>query len=318
MNSSFHKILNRMVLFTALIVAGIILFWDNFIGLAMNNIWLNGVIIGVAAFGIITCFADVFRLVPEYKWMKNFFYARPGAPIPVLPPFILRPVAKMLTSVRVQRKPYISSQTLNAFLDIIMGRFEDQREQNRYSTNVLIFLGLLGTFWGLLMTIGAFGSVVGGAEISGNALAAVEKLQQELVAPLSGMGTAFSSSFLGLAGSLIVGFLSLQTSLAQNALFRELEENLSNHTKLFGYLSQPESGEETMLPYIQNAAFELSRSTDSMTKSVKELSRHIRERDKQTNSALAKLYSVINSASKREKQSAKKKENKNVAKQRAK
>ncbi|MDR0449139.1 MAG: hypothetical protein LBG89_01600 [Rickettsiales bacterium] len=295
MNNQFHKTLNRMVLFTALIVAIIILFWDDFLNIAMVNIWLNGAILGAAAFGTFTCFLDVFRLVPEYRWMKNFFYARPGAAVPQLPPFVLRPVAKMLTAVRVQHKPYISSQTLNAFLDIIMGRFEDTREQNRYTTNILVFLGLLGTFWGLLHTIGAFGMLVDGMDFGTDFAAATEAMRSGLTAPLAGMGTAFSSSFLGLAGSLMVGFLALQTTLAQNAIFRELEENLSNYTKLFGYLSQPESGEETILPYVQTAAFELSRSTDKMTKSVNELSKHIRERDKQMNAAIGRLSIAIDS-----------------------
>ncbi|MDR2685718.1 MAG: hypothetical protein LBB23_03020 [Rickettsiales bacterium] len=293
MNNQFHRILNRMVLFTALIAAGAILFWEEFLKLAMNNIWLNGCIIGVIAFGILSCFLDVFRLVPEYKWMKLFFYSRPGTPVPQLPPFILRPVAKMLTSVRVQHKPYISSQTLNAFLDIILGRFEDQREQNRYTTNILIFLGLLGTFWGLLNTIGAFGAIVGALDPAAASGSVVETMRESLAAPLAGMGTAFSSSFLGLAGSLIVGFLALQTSLAQNALFRELEENLSNFTKLFGYLSQPESGEETMLPYIQAAAVELSKSTDAMTKSVHDLGIHIKARDQQLSGAINKLNTAV-------------------------
>jgi hypothetical protein len=295
MNNQFHKILNRMVLFTALIAAIIILFWGDFLDILLTNIWLNGAILGAGAFGIMSCFLDVFRLVPEYRWIKSFFYARPGAAIPQLPPFILRPVAKMLTAVRVQHKPYISSQTLNAFLDIIMGRFEDQREQHRYTTNILVFLGLLGTFWGLLHTIGAFSGIVAGMDFGSDFQAATESMRQGLTAPLAGMGTAFSSSFLGLAGSLMVGFLALQVSLAQNAIFRELEENLSNYTKLFGYLSQPESGEETVLPYIQTVAFELSKSTDNMTKSVKDLSKHIRERDKQMNSALNRLSIAINS-----------------------
>ncbi|MCL2629342.1 MAG: hypothetical protein FWD33_01465 [Alphaproteobacteria bacterium] len=295
MSNQFHKILNRMVLFTAMIMVAIMLFWNDFLDIVMTNIWLNGAIMGVAAFGVISCFFDVFRLVPEYRWMKNFFYARPGAKIPQLPPFVLRPVAKMLTSVRVQHKPYISSQTLNTFLDIILGRFEDQREQNRYTTNILIFMGLLGTFWGLLHTIGSFSAIVGGMDFGSDFGAATEAMREGLTAPLVGMGTAFSSSFLGLAGSLVVGFLALQTSLAQNAIFRELEENLSNYTKLFGYLSQPESGEETVLPYVQTAAFELSKSTDAMTKSVRELSKHIRERDKQMNSAINKMGAVISS-----------------------
>jgi hypothetical protein len=295
MNNHFHKILNRMVLFTALIVAGLIMFWDEFLGICLTNIWLNGIIIGVVVFGIASCFFDVFRLVPEYKWLKNFFYSKPGAPIPQLPPFVLRPVAKMLTSVKLQQKTYISSQTLNSFLDIIIGRFDDQRDQHKYITNILIFLGLLGTFWGLLHTIGTFGGIINTMSFDVGSADAAEAMRNGLSAPLSGMGTAFSSSFLGLAGSLIVGFLTLQTTLAQNAIFRELEENLSSHTKLFGYLSNSSTGEETILPYIQSSVFEMTKAAGDMTKNIKDLNKHIRERDRALANNVAKLSRAVES-----------------------
>ncbi|MDR2769975.1 MAG: hypothetical protein LBB08_00825, partial [Rickettsiales bacterium] len=116
------------------------------------------------------------------------------------------------------------------FLDIIMNRFEDQRESVRYLTNTLIFLGLLGTFWGLLKTTGGFAELLNNLNFESEEVA--ESVRIGLAGPMSGIGGAFSTSFLGLGGSLIVGFLGLQTTLAQNAMFRELEEGLAGRTRV--------------------------------------------------------------------------------------
>ncbi|MDR0967483.1 MAG: hypothetical protein LBL75_01475 [Rickettsiales bacterium] len=227
MNSKFHHSLNRMALFTALIFIGIILFFGDLMQIAVVNIWLNGVIIGTTLFGIGLCFIDTLRLIPEYKWMREFFG---GARAPQLPPRIFRPIAIMLTRARAQRKNLLSAQTTNGFLEMIMGRFEDQRDNLHYITNVLIFLGLLGTFWGLIHTVGGFSDMITALDFNDENV--MNTMQASLGGPLAGMGYAFSSSLLGLAGSLIVGFLQLQTTIAQNALFRELEENMAIQTRL--------------------------------------------------------------------------------------
>ncbi len=219
----FHRNLNRMALFTALVATGIILFWRDFMVVAASNIILNGIIIGTAIFGIGLCFVDIFRLLPEYRWLHQF---TGGSRRPQLPPRILRPVAIILQA----RPRALSPRTLNGFLDIIANRFEDQRESVRYVTNTLIFLGLLGTFWGLILTVGGFAELIGNLNFEDDAI--MTAMQSGLVRPLGGMATAFTSSLLGLASSLIVGFLGLQVQLAQNAIFRELEDYLSAQTRV--------------------------------------------------------------------------------------
>ena len=113
-------------------------------------------------------------------------------------------------------------------LDLIQLRFEDTRESIRYISNTLVFLGLLGTFWGLIMTVGGFADLIGGLNFADDAV--LNAMQTGLSKPLAGMATAFTSSMMGLGGSLVVGFLGLQVQLAQNAIFRELEDYLAAHT----------------------------------------------------------------------------------------
>ncbi len=135
MTSRFHRILNRMALFTALLACGLILFWAPFMQIAISNIYLNGIIIGAALFGVGLCFVEMFRLVPEYRWARAFFKGNKNA---ALPPRLLRPVA-----IIMRRGGRVPVTTLGAMLDMILLRMEDSRESVRYITNTLVFLGLL-------------------------------------------------------------------------------------------------------------------------------------------------------------------------------
>ena len=223
MTNQFHRALNRMAFFTALLVAGLILFYEPFLRVASANIVLNGIIIGTTLFGIGLCFVEMFKLLPEYKWARAYFAGRKNA---ALPPRLLRPVALMLRA----RPLRIPASTLNGMLDMIQIRFDDSRESVRYITNTLIFLGLLGTFWGLIITVGGFADLIGNLNFADeNVLTA---MQSGLTRPLSGMATAFTSSLMGLAGSLAVGFLGLQVQLAQNGIFRDVEDYLASHTSV--------------------------------------------------------------------------------------
>lgn len=257
MTNYFHKNLNRMALFTALLIAGLVLFNAEFLRVAATNIYLNGVIIGTTIFGIMICFAEMFRLLPEYKWLRAYFQGRKNAK---LPPRILRPVAIML-----QKNPkHLSANTLNGLLDMVLTRFEDTRESMRYITNTLIFLGLLGTFWGLILTVGGFAELIGGLDFNDETV--MLAMQQGLSRPLSGMATAFTSSLMGLAGSLTVGFLGLQVQLAQNNIFHNLEEYLSARAQL----SQSDEI-ATILPQINLTTQELTRSVQKLQETVSEL-----------------------------------------------
>lgn len=223
MTKQFHHALNRMALFTALLAAGLILFYGPFLRVAAANFVLNGIIIGTTLFGIGLCFVEMFKLLPEYKWARAYFAGRKNAP---LPPRLLRPVALMLRARPIR----IPALTLNGMLDMIQMRFEDARESVRYITNTLIFLGLLGTFWGLIITVGGFADLISNLNFADEAV--LTTMQTGLTRPLSGMATAFTSSLMGLAGSLIIGFLGLQVQLAQNGIFRDVEDYLAAHTSV--------------------------------------------------------------------------------------
>jgi len=251
-----------MALFAALVTVGAILFYDQFLKIAVTNVWLNGIIIGTTIFGIGLCFTDIFKLLPEYRWMKKYFGENKNAD---LPPRLLRPVAMILQRSEQTKGP-ISTNTISSFLDIIIGRFEDQRESVRYITNTLIFLGLLGTFWGLIHTVGGFAALVGNLNFGDENI--MNTLQSGIAKPLAGMGTAFTCSLFGLAGSLVVGFLGLQVQLAQNSIFRDLEENLSSRARMF---ELDEVKAFDALPQINLATRELSLAVQKLEKSVSKL-----------------------------------------------
>ncbi|MFQ6739537.1 MAG: hypothetical protein ACLRFJ_02630 [Alphaproteobacteria bacterium] len=252
MTNHFHMTLNRMAFFTAFLAVVLILFWPQFISIAVSNIVLNGIIIGTGLFGIGLCFYEMFKLLPEYRWLSAYVNGDKNTP---LPPILLRPVALML---HAQPKK-ISTNTLQGFLDMIMVRFEDSRESVRYITNTLIFLGLLGTFWGLIVTVGGFSELLTSLDFTNESV--LSTMQSGLSRPLSGMATAFTSSLLGLASSLSVGFLGLQVQLAQNAIFRELEDYLSAHTSV-----SDETSINQILPQINLITRELSRTVVKPTK----------------------------------------------------
>ncbi|MBR2412252.1 MAG: hypothetical protein IKB10_01135 [Alphaproteobacteria bacterium] len=254
MTRHFHGALNFMTLFTALLIAGVMYFSPEFMQIATANIWLNGIIIGTSLFGIGLCFVQIFQLLPEYKWLYGYTHGRRGL---ALPPRLLKPVAQMLSS----RPKRISATTLNGFMDMILMRFEDSRESVRYITNTLIFLGLLGTFWGLILTVGGFAELISGLNFADESV--MQSMQAGLTKPLAGMATAFTSSLLGLGGSLTIGFLGLQVQSAQNAIFRELEEYLASHT----HVSNTDAITQ-VLPQINLATRELTRSIQSLENKI--------------------------------------------------
>jgi hypothetical protein len=145
---------------------------------------------------------------------------------------LLAPMAVLLRD-RIGRMA-ISAQMMRGILDSIAARLDEARDTSRYMTGLLVFLGLLGTFWGLIETMGSVGSVISGLKPGGDATAIFESLKEGLAAPLSGIGISFSASLFGLAGSLVLGFLDLQTSQAQNRFYTELEDWLSTTVRDLG------------------------------------------------------------------------------------
>jgi hypothetical protein len=189
------------------------------------NPWLNGLIVGVLLVGIILSFHRVIRLFPEVAWVNGFRRADPGLAVP-REPVLLAPMAAILGGERVGRLA-ITAQTMRAFLDSLAMRLDEARDISRYLTGLLVFLGLLGTFWGLIETVGSVGGIINGLKVGGDADQVFDALKEGLAAPLGGMGISFSSSLFGLAGSLILGFLDLQTSQAQNRFYTNLEDWLA-------------------------------------------------------------------------------------------
>jgi hypothetical protein len=222
--SSPRIFLVRMLVF--LILCGLIVFvlheqiWSAF----RANPGLNAVILSVLLIGILLAFRQVIRLFPEVAWVNSFRLADPGLAVE-RSPVLLAPMAAILGD-RMGRMA-ISTPLMRSILDSIATRLDEARDLSRYMTGLLVFLGLLGTFWGLIETVSSVGNFLGGLRVGGDAGVIFDALKEGLAAPLSGMGIAFSSSLFGLAGSLVLGFLDLQTSQAQNRFYTDLEDWLS-------------------------------------------------------------------------------------------
>ncbi len=195
------------------------------------NPWLNGLILFVLGIGIILSFHRVIRLFAEVGWL-NRYRADPKLAAKTAPK-LLAPIAAILGSERADRVA-MSAQTMRAFLDSLANRLDEARDISRYLTGLLVFLGLLGTFWGLIETVGSVGSIINNLKVGGDADSVFEALKEGLSAPLGGMGISFSSSLFGLAGSLILGFLDLQTSQAQNRFYTGFEDWLATTVQDIG------------------------------------------------------------------------------------
>src|SRR5207342_2500981 len=237
--SSPRIFLVRMLVFLILCSLIVVVIHPQILTAFKANPPLNALIIGVLVIGILLAFRQVIRLFPEVAWVNGFRMADPGITVE-RPPVLLAPMAAIMGD-RIGRMA-MSSHTMRGILDSISLRLDEARDMSRYMTGLLIFLGLLGTFWGLIETVGSVGNVINTLKPGGDAGAIFESLKEGLAAPLSGMGISFSSSLFGLAGSLVLGFLDLQTSQAQNRFYTELEDWLSTTVRDLGVGDEPASG----------------------------------------------------------------------------
>ena len=250
--SPVSRYLTRMVLFLVAVgMVGAVLapgLYDAF----MANPLLNGVILALLAVGIGYTFRSVVTLSPEIRWLQGLQAELAGQRVSSTPlgnPRLLGTLARMMADQ--QGRPMLSALSLRSLLDGIGARLAESREVSRYLIGLLVFMGLLGTFWGLLRTIVAVGDVIGSLSVEQGDLALIfTDLKEGLEAPLSGMGTAFSSSLFGLGGSLMLGFLELQATQAQNRFFNELEDWLSGAVRLTGGEAGPigEGSSEPAVP----------------------------------------------------------------------
>src|SRR5579884_2172884 len=254
--SRSRRFLIRMILFLGLVAALAAALGPALIRAFLGNPAVNGVILGILLSGIAYIFRQVLLLDPAAQWIESF---RRNEAENRTPPRLLAPLARML-GASMGGRVSLSPSSLQTLLDVISSRLAETRETSRYMIGVLVFLGLLGTFYGLLETVRSVGGVLGGLSLGGDPARAFTALKAGLQSPLAGMSTAFSASLFGLAGSLVLGFLDLQAGQAQNRFYNELEEWLSTHTRLTsGALT--DGGEGSVPAYIQAL---LEQTADSL------------------------------------------------------
>ena len=206
----------------------------------LANWGFNLLILGALGVGIAINMHQVLRLEPEINWMNVFRTGQMGLSVAEENPVLLKPLIKHLSGIHRDRFR-LSALSLRTVLEGIRAHLDESREISRYMIGLLVFLGLLGTFWGLLETIASVGKAIGGLQVGSRDFAMIfETLKSGLQEPLTGMGTAFSSSLFGLGGSLVLGFLDIQASHAQNRFFNEMEEWLSGVTQLVDKREEPE------------------------------------------------------------------------------
>ncbi len=257
--------ITRMVVFLAIVIVVVGVLFEMIERAFTANPLLNGLIVGVLLLGVAYIFRQVLRLYPEVRWIEEFRRDQPGLSVQA-PPRLLSPMATMLGE-RAGRLT-LSALSMRTLLDGISARLDESRDISRYLIGLLIFLGLLGTFWGLLDTIHSVGAVVQSLSAGEGDVATIfQDLKAGLQAPLSGMGTAFSSSLFGLAGSLVLGFLDLQASQAQNRFYNDLEEWLSGLTRLTSSSALAEGG-QSMPAYVNALLEQTADSLDSLQRII--------------------------------------------------
>jgi hypothetical protein len=249
--SSPRIFLVRMVVFLVLCGLITVVLYKQIITAFFANPGLNALIGAVLLIGIILSFRQVIRLYPEVAWVNNFRIADPGLAIERRPT-LLAPMAAILGGERSGRMT-ISQQTMRHLLDSIATRLDEARDISRYMTGLLVFLGLLGTFWGLIETVGSVGKVIDGLKVGGDAGALFDTLKEGLAAPLGGMGISFSSSLFGLAGSLILGFLDLQSSQAQHRFYTDLEDWLASTVREYSGETGPSGELQTVVERLRTS-----------------------------------------------------------------
>jgi hypothetical protein len=264
-----RKYLFRMAIFLVAVTAGTALLAPALAQYFLGNPAVNGIILGILLAGIAYIFRQVMLLNPEVAWIEKFRRS-PDAPNTGALPRLLSPMATMLADRR-GGKLSLSPTALRTLLDGIATRLDETRETSRYLIGLLVFLGLLGTFYGLLETVQSVKGVIGGLSVGPSDVArAFSDLQTRLETPLGGMSTAFSASLFGLAGSLILGFLDLQAGMALNRFYNDLEEWLSGWTRLSAGGPVGDGGDASAPAFVQAL---LEQTADGLDKLQRTLGR---------------------------------------------
>ncbi|MFM8988507.1 MAG: flagellar motor protein MotA [Alphaproteobacteria bacterium] len=262
------RYLLRMAVFLAVVGTVAVFLHEQLVQAFRNAPVLNSIIVAVLLLGVAENIRQVLILNPEVAWIRGFQAEAhiPGSTLRRIR--LLAPMAAMLGERRSGRLQ-LSATATRAVLDGISSRLEESRDLSRYLVGLLIFLGLLGTFWGLLETVSAVSGVIAGLSGSTDVSSLFNDLQAGLKAPLSGMGTAFGTSLFGLAGSLVVGFLDLQSGQAQNRFYNELEEWLSGVTRLGGG-GPVGDGDQSVPAYIQALLEQTADNLENFQRTVQQ------------------------------------------------
>ena len=267
----------RMVVFLMIVAVLITILLPQISEAFVHNVGLNGFIAATLLFGIIHAFLQITRLFPEISWVNHFRIADPGLELPYQPR-LLAPMATLLRDR--QGLTVLSPLSTRTLLDSLAARLDESRDLSRYLIGLLIFLGLLGTFWGLLDTVQSVSGAINSLDVTASESASLfGELKNGLAAPLRGMGTSFSSSLFGLAASLILGFLDLQTSSAQNRFYNDLENWLSSFTNLEAGDSAG-AGQVNVPHYLRLDLRDLQSSIDRMNKTLEANLNQMREEQK--------------------------------------
>jgi hypothetical protein len=257
----------RMLLFLAAVLVLAYLLHHDLLRVFLNTPILNSVIVAVLVIGIFFVMRQVISLWPEVRWLRRFQHREEGAP--PLETHSINLLVPLATMVGDRQDHFRLSPTVTrAVLDGIATRLDERRELTRYLIGLLIFLGLLGTFWGLLETIGAVADAISGLQVaSGDAIQMFAKLKESIEGPLKGMATAFGASLFGLSGSLVLGFLELQASQAQGRFHIELEEWLAGATRLSS--GAQVEGEQGVSAYVEALLERTADGLDEMTRTLR-------------------------------------------------
>lgn len=253
--SSPQVFLLSMIIFLALAGFVAAILFRQISSAFATNPGLNGLILGVLAVGILLAFMQVIRLFREVRWVNSFRQGESARD-----PVLLAPMQAMLSR---NTATSLSTSSMRSILDSIATRLDESRDISRYLIGLLVFLGLLGTFWGLIDAITSVGSSVRGLTVESDDVGDIfEALKLAILQPMDGMGTAFSSSLFGLAGSVVLGFIELQASQSQNRFYNDLEEWLSSFTRLSsGAAGGIAEGEGSVPVYVQAL---LEQTADSL------------------------------------------------------
>ena len=280
-----RRVLPWMLAFLAAVGVLGALLGPRLAGIFLANPFFNGVILAVLVAGVLVNLRQVFVLSREVAWIESFKRSPPDQRVHGKPR-LLAPMARMLDG-RERGRAALSAPSMRTILDGVSLRLEESRDLSRYLIGLAIFLGLLGTFWGLLVTIRSVSEIIGTLDVGNDAVAMFGALKQNLREPLGGMSTSFSTSLFGLASSLVIGFLDLQAGHAQNRFHNELEEWLSGMTRLSSGTAL--EADASVPAYVQALLEQTADGLDRMQRAVVESERERHGTNQQLGELAAQL-----------------------------